>query len=54
LQTNDLRSRTRLNHEISATTATLTVSDWQYPNQPTPPFGQEQTFNFLEIQPYHE
>jgi hypothetical protein len=37
-----------------ATTATLTVSDWQYPNQPTPPFGQEQAFNFLEIQPYHE
>ena len=36
------------------TTATLTVSDWQYPNQPTPPFGQEQAFNFLEIQPYHE
>jgi hypothetical protein len=36
------------------TTATLTVSDWQYPNQPAPPFGQEQAFNFLEIQPYHE
>jgi hypothetical protein len=36
------------------TTAILTVSDWQYPNQPAPPFGQEQAFNFLEIQPYHE
>jgi hypothetical protein len=35
-------------------TATLTVSDWQSPNQPAPPFGQEQAFNFLEIQPYHE
>ena len=30
-------------------TATLTVSDGD-----TPPFGQEQAFNFLEIQPYHE
>ena len=36
------------------TTATLTVSDWQYPNHPAPPFGQAQAFNFLEIQPYHE
>jgi len=36
------------------TTATLTVSDWQDPNRPTAPFGQEQAFNFLEIQPYHE
>jgi hypothetical protein len=36
------------------TTATLTVSDWQYPDQPAPPFGQEQAFNFLEIEPYHE
>jgi len=35
-------------------TATLTVSDWPDPNQPTAPFGQEQTFNFLEIQPYRE
>ena len=34
--------------------ATLSVSDWQFPNQPTPPFGQEQAFNFLEIEPYHE
>jgi hypothetical protein len=36
------------------TTARVIVSDW-----PTEPpqgavFGQEQTFNFLEIQPYHE
>jgi len=37
-----------------ATTATLTVSDWQDPNQPAAPFGQEQALNFLEIQPYHE
>jgi hypothetical protein len=36
------------------TTATLIVIDWQDPNQPTGPFGQEQAFNFLEIQPYHE
>jgi len=37
-----------------AATATLAVSDWQSPNQPVPPFGQEQAFNFLEIQPYRE
>jgi hypothetical protein len=37
-----------------ATTATLKVSDWPGVDKPTPPFGQEQTFNFLEIQPYHE
>ncbi len=37
-----------------AATATLTVSDWPDPNRPTAPFGQEQAFNFLEIQPYHE
>lgn len=30
-------------------TALLTVSDGE-----TPPFGQEQAFNFLELQPYHE
>lgn len=36
------------------TTATLTVSDWLSPDQPAPPFGQEQAFNFLEIEPYHE
>lgn len=37
-----------------ATNATLTVSDWQAQGKPTAPFGQEQAFNFLEIQPYHE
>jgi len=37
-----------------AATATLTVSDWPEPNQLNAPFGQEQAFNFLEIQPYHE
>jgi hypothetical protein len=36
------------------TTAKLTVSDWPHENEPTGPFGLEQTFNFLEIQPYHE
>ena len=36
------------------TSATLTVSDWPSSNQPKPSFGQEQTFNFLEVQPYHE
>jgi len=35
-------------------TATLSVCDWQSASQPTTPFGQEQAFNFLEIQPYHE
>lgn len=37
-----------------AANANLTVSDWQTPGEPAPPFGQEQAFNFLEIQPYHE
>jgi hypothetical protein len=37
-----------------AATATLTVSDWPGPTHPAGPFGQEQAFNFLEIQPYHE
>jgi hypothetical protein len=37
-----------------ATTAKLTVSDWQSEQEPGVPFGQEQTFNFLEIQPYPE
>jgi hypothetical protein len=37
----------------NTTSATLTVSDWQA-NQPTASFGQEQAFNFLEIEPYHE
>ena len=37
-----------------APTATLTVSDWPTERESGLPFGQEQTFNFLEIQPYHE
>jgi hypothetical protein len=36
------------------TSATLTVSDWPESGQPSAPFGQEQAFNFIEIQPYHE
>ena len=36
------------------TTATLTVSDWPSDKESSGPAGQEQTFNFLEIQPYHE
>ncbi len=35
-----------------AATAKLKVSDW--PSEPGAGFGQEQAFNFLEIQPYHE
>jgi hypothetical protein len=35
------------------TTAKLTVSDWES-DKPSGPFGQEQTFNFVEIEPYHE
>ncbi|MCX5772517.1 MAG: hypothetical protein NTZ09_19910 [Candidatus Hydrogenedentes bacterium] len=34
--------------------AKLTVSDWDSDTRPTGPVGQEQTFNFLEIEPYHE
>jgi hypothetical protein len=37
-----------------ASTATLTVSDWPLDQQSGTSFGQEQTFNFLELQPYHE
>jgi hypothetical protein len=36
------------------TSAKLTVSDWPSQKESPGPFGQEQTFNFLEIQPYHE
>ena len=36
------------------TTATVTVSDWPGAKEPGDAFGQEQAFNFLEIQPYHE
>jgi hypothetical protein len=35
-------------------TATLTISDWQSEKAPGAPPGQEQIFNFLEIQPYRE
>jgi len=35
-------------------TAKLTVSDWPAGKEPTGRYGQEQTFNFLELQPYHE
>jgi hypothetical protein len=35
-------------------TAKLTVSDWPSKNEPQGAFGQEQIFNFLEVQPYHE
>jgi len=34
-------------------TAKVTVSDWEK-ESPEEPFGQEQTYNFLELQPYHE
>jgi hypothetical protein len=37
-----------------ATIAKLTISDWQSEKEPGAPLGQEQTFNFLEIQPYRE
>jgi hypothetical protein len=35
------------------TTAKLIVSDWPNEKEANGVFGQEQTFNFLEIQPYH-
>jgi hypothetical protein len=37
-----------------STTARLVVSDWPGPKEPGNTVGQEQTFNFLEIQPYWE
>jgi hypothetical protein len=37
-----------------STTGKLTVSDWPDPKEPGGTFGQEQIFNFLEIQPYRE
>jgi hypothetical protein len=37
-----------------AATAMVIVSDWPDDGVPAGPFGQEQTFNFVEIQPYHE
>ena len=36
------------------TTARLIVSDWPDAREPGARFGQEQVFNFLEIQPYRE
>jgi hypothetical protein len=38
----------------TATTAKAIVTDWENEKETTGPFGQEQAFNFLEIQPYHE
>ena len=35
-------------------TATIIVSDWDPAEKVTATFGQEQTFNFLELEPYHE
>ena len=40
--------------KAQSTTARLIVSDWPSSEQPGVGFGQEQTFNFLEIQPYRE
>ena len=37
-----------------STTAKLTISDWPAEKEPAIPVGQEQTFNFVEIQPYRE
>ena len=37
-----------------ATSAKLTVSDWPGEKEPAAPFGQEQAFNFVEIQPYRK
>jgi hypothetical protein len=37
-----------------AATARVIVSDWRKAKGVTGPVGQEQVFNFLEIQPYHE
>jgi hypothetical protein len=34
--------------------AALMVSDWPLQDKPAAPFGQEQAFNFIEIQPYHQ
>jgi hypothetical protein len=35
-------------------TANVIVSDWPNEKDATGAVGQEQTFYFLEIQPYHE
>jgi hypothetical protein len=34
--------------------ARLIVSDWPGGSDPAKDFGQEQAFNFVEIEPYHE
>jgi len=36
------------------TTARLSISDWPIAPDTDTEFGQEQAFNFLELQPYHE
>lgn len=36
------------------TTATLSVSDWPAAPEANATFGQQQIFNFIEIQPYHD
>lgn len=36
------------------TTAQLSISDWKDETEPGGPIGQEQAFNFLEVEPYHE
>lgn len=36
------------------TTAELSVSDWKDEKEPGGPIGEEQAFNFLEVEPYHE
>jgi hypothetical protein len=38
--------------KAKASTAVLTVSDWDGGKKPQGPFEQEQTFNFLELEPY--
>lgn len=38
----------------TATTARLSVSDWESPGSAGGPPGQELMFNFIEIQPYLE
>jgi len=42
----------RLVFRAKRTTARLTVSDWAGPNEPGGPIGQEQIYNFVEVQPY--
>jgi hypothetical protein len=40
--------------KATGATAKLTISDWPERSSPGKTFGQEQTFNFVEIQPYHQ